>query len=58
MTKPLSLSAARARRIALAAQGFGTARPGGQLNAGHIRRAVDRLGLLQIDSVNVLTRPS
>src|SRR5882672_1951770 len=56
MTRPSSLSAARARRIALAAQGFGTARPGGQLNAGHIRRAVDRLGLLQIDSVNVLTR--
>ncbi len=56
MSRPLSLSAARARRIALAAQGFGAARPGGQINAGHIRRAVDRLGLLQIDSVNVLTR--
>jgi uncharacterized protein YcaQ len=56
MSKPLSLSAARARHIALAAQGFGAARPGGLLNAGHVKRAVDRLGLLQIDSVNVLTR--
>ena len=52
----MSLSAARARRIALAAQGFGAARPGGLLNAGHVKRAIDRLGLLQIDSVNVLTR--
>ena len=56
MSRPLSLSAARARRIALAAQGFGAARPGGLLNAGHVKRAVDRLGLLQIDSVNVLAR--
>ena len=56
MSRPLSLSAARARRIALAAQGFGAERPGGLLNAGHVKRAVDRLGLLQIDSVNVLTR--
>jgi uncharacterized protein YcaQ len=56
MSKPLSLSAARARRIVLAAQGFGAARPDGELNAGHVKRAVDRLGLLQIDSVNVLTR--
>ncbi|MBY0319846.1 MAG: winged helix DNA-binding domain-containing protein [Reyranella sp.] len=56
MSKPLSLSAARARRIALAAQGFGAERPDGELNAGHVKRAVDRLGLLQIDSVNVLTR--
>jgi uncharacterized protein YcaQ len=40
----------------LAAQGFGAARPGAPLNAGHVKRAVDRLGLLQIDSVNVLTR--
>jgi len=50
------LSAAAVRRIALAAQGFGTARPAGATNAGHVRRAIDRLGLLQIDSVNVLAR--
>jgi len=50
------ISASAARRIALAAQGFGAARPDGATNAGHVRRAIDRLGLLQIDSVNVLAR--
>ena len=50
------LSAAAARRIALAAQSFGVGRPDGATNAGHVRRAIDRLGLLQIDSVNVLAR--
>jgi uncharacterized protein YcaQ len=49
------ISAAAARRIALAAQGFGMARPAAA-NAGHVQRAIDRLGLLQIDSVNVLAR--
>jgi hypothetical protein len=51
-----TLSAASARRIALAAQGFGVPRPSGSTNAGQVQRAVERLGLLQIDSVNVLTR--
>ncbi len=51
-----SLSAAAARRIALAAQGFGISRPDGVPNLGHVKRAIDRLGLLQIDSVNVLAR--
>lgn len=50
------LSAAAARRIALAAQGFGIPRPDGASNLGHVKRVIDRLGLLQIDSVNVLTR--
>ena len=50
------LSAAAARRIALAAQGFGTSRPDGTTSAGHVKRTIDRLGLLQIDSVNVLAR--
>lgn len=50
------LSAQAARRIALAAQGFATARPAGTANLGHVKRAIDRLGLLQMDSVNVLTR--
>ncbi len=56
MSSRLLFSATRARRIALAAQGFGAMRPDGEINAGHVKRAVGRLGLLQIDSVNVLTR--
>jgi uncharacterized protein YcaQ len=54
--KHQKLSAAAARRIALAAQGFAAARPGGPVNAGHVKRTIDRLGLLQLDSVNVLAR--
>src|SRR5579883_1076434 len=58
MTTPklIRLSAAAARRIALAAQGFGVPRPKGIIDAGQIRRTIERLGLLQIDSVNVLAR--
>lgn len=51
----LSLSPAEARRIALAAQGFGKARPE-RAGAQHLRRNLDRLGLHQIDSVNVVAR--
>ncbi|HUO85928.1 MAG TPA: crosslink repair DNA glycosylase YcaQ family protein [Thermoanaerobaculia bacterium] len=49
---PVSLRAAR--RIALAAQGFGRPRPTGKVDAGHLRRLIERLGLLQLDFVNVL----
>ena len=49
------LSAAAARRIALAAQGFAAARPASG-HVGQMQRTIDRLGLLQIDSVNVLIR--
>ena len=53
MTETLSLKAAR--RIALAAQGFGRARPTAP-GRSHVRDAARRLGVIQIDSVNVVTR--
>lgn len=50
------LSAAEARRIALAAQGFADRAPTGAVDVRLIRRVLGRIGLLQVDSVNVLVR--
>src|SRR5215203_6067828 len=47
------LSTAEARRVALAAQGFAEPR---RADGRAIRRLFDRVGLIQIDSVNVLSR--
>ncbi|MFK4761977.1 winged helix-turn-helix domain-containing protein [Microbacterium sp. ZW T5_45] len=50
-----TISAAQARRIALAAQGFTRARPA-KVSARHVHSVMARLGILQIDSVNVFAR--
>ncbi len=50
------LTANQARRIALAAQGFGESRQHEAPGRRHIRKLADRLGVIQIDSVNVLAR--
>ena len=50
------LSAAEARRLALASQGFADGRPAARPTGRDLRRVLKRVGLLQIDSVNVLAR--
>lgn len=50
-----TISLQQARRIALSAQGFGTPPPA-TVGARQLNLAIDRLGLLQIDSVNVFER--
>jgi len=52
----IELSAAQARRAALAAQGLTVARPRGRVDVRHVRRALDALGIVQLDSVNVFSR--
>lgn len=51
-----TISLARARRIALAAQGFADRRPDGECNQRHLKRVLKHTRLLQIDSVGAVVR--
>jgi uncharacterized protein YcaQ len=50
-----TVSASEARRVALVAQGFGSS-PRGRVTTDHLTDAIARLGVLQLDSVNVFER--
>src|SRR5271166_6663612 len=51
-----TLTAAQARRLAVAAQGFSEPRPGGPITRAHLRRLISRIQVLQLDSVSVAVR--
>jgi uncharacterized protein YcaQ len=50
------LSIKQARRLALAAQSFNGRQPPATIKASHVTQLIERLGVLQIDSVNALVR--
>jgi uncharacterized protein YcaQ len=54
--RPVRVTAAQARRIAVAAQGFSEPRPGGAVTRAHLRRLISRIQVLQLDSVSVAVR--
>jgi uncharacterized protein YcaQ len=56
LRRVIELSAAQARAAALGAQGFARARPAGRVDVRHLRRTLADVGILQLDSVNVLSR--
>jgi len=52
----VAISLKQARRLALAAQGFSNRQPPATIKASHVTQLIERLGILQIDSVNALVR--
>ncbi len=57
MMGSMRLSTVAARRIALAAQGFGVSKPEPwSATSRHVQRVIDTVGIVQIDSVNVVSR--
>jgi uncharacterized protein len=52
----MKLTADQARRVAVAAQGFAEAKPTGAVTRSHLRRLIDRIQVLQLDSVSVAVR--
>ncbi len=53
--RPVQLSSSEARRLALNSLGFAARKPA-RATAVHVRATAERLGAIQIDSVNVLAR--
>ncbi|KZS77843.1 winged helix-turn-helix domain-containing protein [Mycobacterium persicum] len=51
-----ALTAAQARRVAVAAQGFAEPKPAGPITRAHLRRLISRIQVLQLDSVSVAVR--
>ena len=52
----IKLTAAQARRVAVAAQGFHEPKPAGPVTRAHLKRLITRLQILQLDSVSVSVR--
>ena len=56
MPATVSFTLKQARRLALAAQGFDGRSPPASVQPSRLNRLIERLGVLQIDSVNALVR--
>ena len=53
---PRSISLDVARRMALGAQGFGDPAPSGRVDRRHLRRAMARMRVVQLDSIPIVAR--
>src|SRR5829696_1183890 len=53
---PDALTSDQARRVALAAQGLAAPAPAGRAAPARLRAVLERLGAIQIDSINVVAR--